>query len=269
MTTVEGKTALVTGAARGIGRAIAMRLAEDGANLALVDISDTVENTAAAVRGLGASAAIALIDVRQSEAVKAGVATLVEALGPIDILVNNAGLVKNVAPVGRITAEAWETEIAVNLGGPFNMINAVVSSMAERGWGRIVNISSVAARGGLHFQAGYSASKSGLLGLTHTVTLEYARHGVTCNAVLPGVIETENVKAMPEEVKQAAIKSAAARRLGQVAEVADLVAFLVSENAGYINGAEIDIDGGSRLNALSLGSRREIKDRFSIEAKTS
>jgi NAD(P)-dependent dehydrogenase (short-subunit alcohol dehydrogenase family) len=263
---LDGKTALVTGAARGIGRAIAIKLAEDGADLALMDLRDEVEDCAADIRAMGREAATSKADVGQADAVVAGVRDLSLKLGAIDILVNNAGLVKNIAPVGQISAEAWGTEISVNLGGPFNLINALVGTMAERGWGRIVNISSVAARGGLHFQAGYSASKCGLLGLTHTVCLEYARHGITCNAVLPGVIETENVKAMPDEVKQAAVKTAAARRLGNVKEVADLVAFLVSENAGYINGAEIDIDGGARLNGLSLGSRKEIRDRFSLGA---
>ncbi|MCP5002066.1 MAG: SDR family oxidoreductase [Hyphomicrobiales bacterium] len=230
-----------------------------------MDLSSDVEGTAVDIRKIGCRAATALVDVSRPDEVKESVSTLNRALGPVDILVNNAGLTKNIAPVERITAEDWNREISVNLSGPFNLINAVVGSMGERGWGRIVNISSIAARGGLHYQAGYSASKSGLIGLTHTVTLEYARYGVTCNAVLPGVIETENVKSMPELIKHAAAKTAAARRLGQVEEVAHLVAFLVSENAGYISGAEIDIDGGSRLLCLSLGSRSEIKDRFMLK----
>lgn len=261
---LDGKVALVTGAAQGIGRAIALKLAEDGADLALMDISDDVENTAAEIFELGRKATTAQVDVSDADAVKAGVITLTETLGPIDILVNNAGLTKNIAPVARTDPEGWKREIAVNLSGPFNLINNVVGGMAERGWGRIVNISSVAARGGLHYQAGYSASKSGLLGLTHTVTLEYARFGVTCNAVLPGVTETAAVMAMPAMVIEAATKTAAARRLGKVEEVAHLVGFLASENAAYINGAEIDIDGGSRLLGLSLGSRGEIRDRFSL-----
>ncbi len=186
--TLHDRTALVTGAARGIGRAIALRLAREGANLALMDVSDDVEATAELVREIGAKTATALADVSDAGAIDTAAAGLAAELGPIGILVNNAGLVKNIAPVGKMTAEAWDTEIAVNLSGPFNLIRALVGPMAEAGWGRIINISSVAARAGLHYQAGYSASKSGVLGLTHTVTLEYARHGITCNAVLPGGI---------------------------------------------------------------------------------
>ncbi len=262
---LKGKVALVTGAAQGIGKAIALRLAEDGADLALMDLSDQIEETAGEIRKFGGKVVSQQADISLPQEVEASILKLVDALGPIDILVNNAGLVKNIAPVDRMTSDAWEKEVSVNLSGPFHLIRALVGSMAERGWGRIVNMSSVAARGGLHYQAGYSASKSGLLGLTHTVTLEYARFGVTCNAVLPGLIATKNVLAMPEPIRQAAIKTAAARRLGQVEEVADLVAFLVSEKASYINGAEIDIDGGTRLNSLTLGSQSEIKDRFSIK----
>ena len=265
--TLAGKTALVTGAARGIGRAISLRLAQDGADLALMDLSDDVNETADAVRALGVRAAAIQADVSDAVAVTEAVAALTSELAAIDILVNNAALVKNIAPVGKMAADDWETEIAVNLNGPFNLIRAVIEPMAESGWGRIINISSVAARGGLHYQAGYSASKSGVLGLTHTVTLEYARFGVTCNAVLPGVIETENVKAMPKAVGESVKAMVPARRLGQVDEVAHLVAFLASAEAGFISGAEIDIDGGTRLNALTLGSRAELKERADALAR--
>jgi len=257
---LKGRTALVTGAARGIGRAIAMELARDGADLALIDLSPDVADTAAAVRELGVKAVIAQADVSDADAVQSAVDSFVAELGGIDILVNNAALVKNIAPIGKMTTDAWQTEISVNLGGPFNMIRAVVEQMAQAGWGRIINISSVAARGGLHFQAGYAASKNGVLGLTHNVTLEYARQGVTCNAILPGVIETENVLAMPKAIIEGAKAFAPARRLGRVEEVAHLVTFLASDKAGYINGSEIDIDGGTRLTTISLGSRAELKE---------
>jgi NAD(P)-dependent dehydrogenase (short-subunit alcohol dehydrogenase family) len=132
--------------------------------------------------------------------------------------------------------------------------------MMEKKWGRIINISSLAATGGLHKQAGYAASKAGLIGLTKTVALEHARDGITCNAILPGLIETELVGKMPEQIKTAALPFIPARRLGSMEEVGHLVAFLASDRAGFINGVEIPIDGGMGLNVTTLGSRREIKE---------
>ncbi|MBM3557217.1 MAG: SDR family oxidoreductase [Alphaproteobacteria bacterium] len=176
-------------------------------------------------------------------------------IGPVDILVNGAAIVDHIAPLAKMKPERWRDEIGVNLSGPFNTIRVVAPGMAARKWGRIVNISSAAARGGLALQAGYSASKAGLLGLTRNVTLEYARLGVTCNAILPGMIATEKVLAMPEPVKAAATAASPARRLGTVEEVAALVSFLASEEAGFINGAEIDIGGGIHLNPLALAGK--------------
>ena len=264
---LNGYTALVTGAARGIGKAIALQLARDGANLALLDLSDDLEKSAKDVLVEGNQVVPVKADVSDADAVASAVEEASQSLGGIDILVNNAGLVKNIAPVGRMKAKAWQQELDVNLSGPFNMIQATIGPMVERGWGRIINISSVAARGGLHYQAGYSASKNGLLGLTHTVTLEYARHGITCNAILPGVVETENVGAMPKPVRDTVEAMVPARRMGKVEEVAHLAAFLASDKAAYINGAEIDIDGGTRLNSLTLGSQRELRERADALAK--
>ena len=168
---------------------------------------------------------------------------------------------KNIASVEKMTDDAWQNELGVNLTGAFNLVRATVGGMAERGFGRIVNISSVAARGGLARQVGYSATKAGLLGLTHTVALEYARKGVTCNAVLPGMVETENVKAMPQEIRDAAIAATPVRRFGEPEEIAALVVFLCGDEAGYITGAEIDISGGGHLNTIALGSRKDISGR--------
>jgi NAD(P)-dependent dehydrogenase (short-subunit alcohol dehydrogenase family) len=255
---LDGRIALVSGAARGIGRAIALALASDGADVGLIDIDAGAEETAAAVRGLHRRSCVLRADVSSAEEIAAGVATIVAELGSVDLLVNNAGIVNNIAPFAKMKQAAWEREIGVNLTGAFNLARAVIGPMAERGFGRIVNISSVAARSGLFNQAGYSATKAGLLGLTHTIALEYARFGVTCNAVLPGLIGTENVLGMPAEIREQAVAQTPARRLGRPEEIARLVAFLCGEDAGFINGAEIDISGGGHLNTMVLGSRKEL-----------
>ncbi len=259
--TLEGKTALVSGAARGIGRAIALRLARDGADVGLIDHNPAIQETAALVRATGRKAYAVEADIAAAAQVRAAVARIAQELGPIDLLVNNAGIVNNIATVEKMTDEAWEKEIGVNLTGAFNLVRACIGAMAERGHGRIINISSVAARGGLARQVGYSATKAGLLGLTHTVALEYARKGVTCNAVLPGMVETENVKAMPQEIREAAMAATPVRRFGEPDEIAALVAFLCGPEAGYITGAEIDISGGGHLNTLVLGSRKDAASR--------
>lgn len=258
---LTGKIALVSGAARGIGRAIALRLARDGAEVGLIDINPAIDETAELVRGLGRRAVAIRADISNAIDTRAAVARIAAELGAIDLLVNNAGIVDNIASVEKMSDEAWENEIGVNLTGAFNLVRACVGAMAGRGFGRIVNISSVAARGGLARQVGYSATKAGLLGLTHTVALEYAHKGVTCNAVLPGMVETENVKAMPSEIREAAMAATPVRRFGAPEEIAALVAFLCGAEAGYITGAEIDISGGGHLNTLVLGSRRDASGR--------
>ncbi len=255
---LQGRVALVTGATRGIGRATALALAEEGADVGLIDILPEVEQTAAAVADTGRRTAAAVCDIADPARVQPAVESICRSLGPVDILVNNAGIVNNIAPLVRMTHDAWQRELAVNLSGAFNLIQAVIDSMAARKWGRIINVSSVAALGGLHNQAAYAASKAGLIGLTKTVTLEYGRAGITCNAILPGLIGTELVSAMPAEIRDAAVAATPARRLGSTAEVAQLIAFLASDRAGFINGAEIAIDGGLRLNTSSLASRREL-----------
>ncbi len=257
---LSGKTAVISGAAGGLGRAIAKALAAEGAAVGLVDVSERVEAVAAELADTGASAAAAVFDITDADAVRAGLAGLEASLGDIDILVNNAGIVDNAAPLARMDIAAWRRELEVNLTGQFIMIQAVIEGMAGRGWGRIVNISSVAARGGLHNQAGYAASKAGILGLTRAVTLEYARHGVTCNAVLPGLTFTDKVRAMPQEILDNTARMTPARRLGEADEVAHVVAFLASPRASYLCGAEIDVDGGHRLNVSSLASQREIAE---------
>lgn len=259
MINLEGKVALITGASRGIGRAAANCLASLGADIAILDIDEQAIATADEIRALGRRAHYSHTDVASYESVRKAVQAAEAELGPIDILVNNAGIVKNIAPISKMAPEAWQKELGVNLTGPFNLIQAIAPGMAERGWGRIINISSAAARGGLYNQAGYAATKSGLLGLTQNVTLEFAGKGVTCNAILPGVIGTENVMAMPQEIFDQAVRLVPTGRVGKPEEVAQLIAFLCSDLAGYINGVDILIDGGAALNTVVLGSRKALR----------
>jgi NAD(P)-dependent dehydrogenase (short-subunit alcohol dehydrogenase family) len=255
---LRGRKALITGAAGGIGKRAALAFAREGAVCAVTDVREEVAETAREVAALGARAAWAVFDISDPEQVHSGLQELRKELGDLDILVNNAGIVDNVADVRRMSRQAWEKEIAVNLGGAFTLIQELLGPMAEQGWGRIINISSFGGTGGLHRQAGYAASKAGLVGLTKTVTLEYARHGITCNAILPGLIATERAAAMPEIIREGATAFIPARRLGRMEEVADLIVFLASEKASYINGAEIHVDGGARLNTMPLGSQKEM-----------
>ncbi|MGH7821447.1 MAG: SDR family NAD(P)-dependent oxidoreductase, partial [Candidatus Binatia bacterium] len=229
------------------------------ADVAVVDLAPAVEETRAAIERIGRRSVAAVFDIADPAAVAKGVAAIRAALGDVDVLVNNAGIVNNIAPLAKMTPEAWDRELAVNLSGAFHMIQALIGPMVVKGFGRIINFSSVAATGGLFHQAAYAASKAGVIGLTQTVTLEHARHGITCNAILPGLIGTELVKAMPAEIRDRAIAATPARRLGEVREVGYLVAFLASDRAGFVNGAEIRIDGGSRLNTGALGSRKELR----------
>lgn len=260
MISLEGKVALITGASRGIGRATANCLARLGADIAVLDIDEQAAAAVDEIRAMGRKAHFSHTDVASHQSVRAAVDAAEAELGPIDILVNNAGIVKNIAPIAKMTPEAWQKELGVNLTGPFNLIQAIAPGMAERGWGRIVNISSAAAKGGLFNQAGYAATKSGLLGLTQNVTLEYAGKGITCNAILPGVIGTENVLAMPQEIFDQAVRMVPTGRVGQPDEVAQLIAFLCSDLAGYINGVDILIDGGAALNTVVLGSRKALRN---------
>jgi NAD(P)-dependent dehydrogenase (short-subunit alcohol dehydrogenase family) len=226
----------------------------------VADVLPEVESTAGEIQKIGKPSAFAVFDISDPAQVHRGVAKIRDALGDVDILVNNAGIVNNIARLTKMTHDAWQREISVNLSGAFYMIQEVIGPMIEKQWGRIINISSGAATGGLHKQIGYTSSKAGLLGLTKTVTLEHARDGITCNAILPGIIGTELVGKMPKEILQSAVSMIPARRVGKTEEVGYLIAFLASDKAAFINGAAIPIDGGGLLNTGTLGSRKEVRE---------
>jgi NAD(P)-dependent dehydrogenase (short-subunit alcohol dehydrogenase family) len=226
---------LVTGAARGIGAAIAERLAADGLEVTTLD------------RDPGCDLQV---DLAADE---------LPALGEIDVCVSNAAITDTIAPAHRMSEEQWRRDIDVNLSGAFRAVQACLAGMRERRWGRVVVISSGAALNGLPGQVAYSASKAGLLGMVKTIAAENAGRGITANAVLPGMVATENVKAMPEDVLERLREVLPAGRLAEPAEVAALVGYLASEEAGYVTGQTIGVDGGAPLNTFTLG--RERRDR--------
>jgi NAD(P)-dependent dehydrogenase (short-subunit alcohol dehydrogenase family) len=247
MGSLDGKTALVTGAARGIGRATALILAQEGAHVGICDVLEEINESAEMIRKLGRRASTAVFDVSREEEVNGGIGRIRTELGPIDILVNNAAVTTNVFKVKGMSRENWEREIAVNLSGAFLCIRAVIKDMEERKWGRIVNISSLAAKMGGYGICSYAASKAGLLGLTKTVAIEHARDGITCNAILPGLIKTKASDNIPEDLRKRAIKRIPQREAGSPEDIGHAVAFLASEKAKYINGAEIEVSGGAGL----------------------
>jgi acetoacetyl-CoA reductase len=223
--------ALVTGAARGIGAAIAERLRADGLEVVTLD------------RDPGCDLQVDLA------------ADPLPDLADVDVCVSNAAITDTIAPAHRMTAEQWQRDIDVNLTGAFRAVQACLPGMRERGFGRIVVISSGAATGGLPGQVAYAASKAGLLGMVKTIAAENVHKGITANAILPGLIATENVKAMPAEVLERVTAALPSRRMGEPAEIAALTAYLASEDAGYVTGQTIGIDGGVSLNTMSLGSQ--------------
>jgi 3-oxoacyl-[acyl-carrier protein] reductase len=268
---LSGRVALVTGGSRGLGRADALALARAGADVAIADIqleSDEgadaerygvlaqaaraqgivyTESTVEEIRGLGRRALAVKCDVTDRDQVDAAVARTAAGLGPIDILVNNAGTLDHTAQFHQQSSELWERDLRVNLTGAFNCAQAAWPSMRERGWGRIVNMASVAGTLGGFGQASYSTTKAGLLGLTKTLALEGARHGITANAIVPGIIGTEAFSFGNPEMNERMVKRTAMRRPGEPDEIAHVIAFLCSDLASYVTGAAIPVTGGIEL----------------------
>jgi NAD(P)-dependent dehydrogenase (short-subunit alcohol dehydrogenase family) len=243
---LKGRTAIVTGAGQGMGRAVAAALARLGARVVVNDRERrTAEKVAAELRAQGAEAMAIVADVTNASGVRRMVARVLRRYSAIHILVNNAGVLRP-TPTAEISEEEWDRVIAVNLKGTFLCSQAVLDSMRAAGWGRIVNFSSTAGKsvstiGGSH----YTAAKAGILGFTRHLAREMAAHGITVNAVCPGLIDTEMVRSTiaPARVRAYA-RGFPIPRLGRPEEVAELVAFLCSDRAGYITGASLDINGG-------------------------
>jgi 3-oxoacyl-[acyl-carrier protein] reductase len=267
---LSGRVALVTGGSRGLGRADALTLARAGADVAIADIlveSDTsaaegygllaqaavaqgmvhTEATVEEMRALGRRALAVRCDVTDRSEVDAAVARVVDELGSVDILVNNAGTLDHVGQFPDQRLDLWERDLRVNLTGAFNCSQAAWPHMKERGFGRIVNMASVAGTLGGFGQASYSTTKAGILGLTRTVAMEGGRHGITCNAIVPGIIGTEAFHMANAAMNERIASRTVFKRPGEPQDIANAVAFLCSDLASYVTGIELNVSGGVEL----------------------
>ena len=244
----EGRVAIVTGGGRGIGRTVAVRLAEEGAKVAIYyrKDDDAAEEAAEAVRAAGAECEVFKGDVASPEDVQALFKGVADAFGRLDILVNNAGITRDNLMM-RMKDDEFDDVLRTNLGGTFLCTRAALRPMIRARWGRIVNVSSVVGLVGNAGQANYAASKAGIIGFTKSVAREVAQRGITANVVAPGYVETELTGSLPENVKEAIRTQVPLGRFGEAGEVAEVVAFLVGEGAGYVTGQTIAVDGGMSM----------------------
>jgi 3-oxoacyl-[acyl-carrier protein] reductase len=244
----RGRVAIVTGGGRGIGRAVAVRLAEEGASVAISYRKDAAaaEEAAAAVRAAGVECEIFKGDVASPEDVQALFKGVGDAFGRVDIVINNAGITRDNIML-RMKEEEFDDVLRTNLGGTYLCTRAALRPMVRARWGRIVNVSSVVGLVGNVGQANYAASKAGIIGFTKSVAREVAQRGITANAIAPGYVETELTGSLPEDVKDRIRDQVPLGRFGKAEEVAEVVAFLAGEGAGYVTGQTIAVDGGMTM----------------------
>jgi 3-oxoacyl-[acyl-carrier protein] reductase len=241
---LAGKVSLVTGASRGIGKAIALKLSGMGAKVVICDIAqDTAEQAVAEIKGQGGEAMSAVADVRDSEAVKAMVEEITSRWEKIDILVNNAGINRDTLLL-KMSDEAWDSVIDTNLRGTYTCTKFALRSMMRQRWGRIISMASIAGRIGNAGQTNYAASKAGIIAFTKSIAKEVGSLNITANAIAPGFIMTEMTDKMPQANREAVLDFIALKRYGKPEDVAELAGFLASDRASYITGQVIGIDGG-------------------------
>ena len=244
MGTIAGRVALVTGASQGIGRACALALAEAGATVALAARNEAkLAEVAAEIAAAGGTAHAFALDVGSEESIRECVKAVIARFGKVDILVNNAGITRDMLAL-RMKRKDWDDVLTTNLTGAFLMTQAVMGSMLKSRWGRVINITSVVGEAGQAGQANYAASKAGLIGLTKSLARELASRTITVNAVAPGFIETAMTSVLTEEQRTAMTSHIPLARVGTDRDVAAAVAFLASEEAGYITGHTLDVNGG-------------------------
>ena len=239
----EGQAALITGAGRGIGKTIALKLAVSGASTILVDMSPVIDDVRKEIEGMKRKCLTFQVDVTDLEAIYAMVNNIIEELGEIHILVNNAGITQDNLFM-RMKPEQWSKVIDVNLNGVFNVTKAVIRSMVKQRYGKIINISSVVGFSGNPGQVNYSSTKSALVGLTKSLAREVGTRGVTVNAVAPGFIDTAMTQALNESQQEAILQQIPLGRMGDAGDIANAVAFLASKEASYITGTVLHVNGG-------------------------
>lgn len=242
---LKGKTAVITGSGRGIGKAIALKLAGHGANIVINDIpsSTDADKTSEEIKAMGVGSIVVKGDVRNFADMETLVKTTVDTFGSIDIVVNNAGITRDGLML-RMSEEDWDMVLDINLKGAFNCIKAAARPMMKQKSGAIVNIASVVGVMGNAGQANYSASKAGLIGLTKTVAKEFAKKNIRCNAVAPGFIESDMTAKLSDEVKENYFAAIPLSKFGKTEDIADVVAFLASDMSKYVTGQVINVDGG-------------------------